>query len=90
MRFRSIKLATEKSKFWLSIWNIVDVCILCFIVASILFDWILAGSQTGAGLMIVRYSLQIYRVLVLAKMSKDLHDEQKYQGMVNLQSGMEV
>lgn len=90
VRFRSVKLATEKHDFWLNKWNIVDVCILCFIVTSILFDWILAGNKMGVGLMIMRYSLQIYRVFVLAKLSKDLHDQQKYQGMVDLKSGMDV
>lgn len=39
---------------------------------------------------VIRYVVQIYRVVALAKVSKDLHEERKYQGMVNLKIGTDA
>lgn len=55
--------------------------ILSFIITSITLEWVhqvdsfdsLENSEMGAGFMVMRYTLQIYRILILAKVSKELH-----------------
>lgn len=49
-----------------------------------------SNNTLGAIIMTIRYILQIYRVIFLLKVSKEIHDQQKYQGMINLKPGVNL
>ena len=88
---------SEKGKFWLNRWNIIDVFIFFAVIGSILVTCAYVdglhhstGNSFGAVMVAARYTLQIVRFGMLIKVSKEIHDQKKYQGMISLKPGLDL
>jgi hypothetical protein len=44
----------------------------------------------GAVIMAIRYIVQIYRLIVLVKTTKEIREMHKYQGMINIKVGASI
>lgn len=71
---------SEKTKFLTNKWNLIDIAIFIIVLISITIafthaDWVLHNKDNalGAAIMVTRYGIQIYRVLMLLLVSKEIH-----------------
>lgn len=71
---------SEKSKFLANKWNLIDIAIFAIVIISITIafthaDWMHHNKDNalGAAIMVTRYGIQIYRVLMLLLVSKEIH-----------------
>lgn len=46
-----------------------------------------ANTTMGAIIMAIRYFIQISRVIFLLKVTREIQEQQKYKGMINLKPG---
>lgn len=68
---------SERAKFHLNRWNIIDVLILIAVISSILTTClhdddklVNTGNTFGATMVTARYVVQIMRIVLLVKLSK--------------------
>lgn len=88
---------SEGKQFWANRWNVIDGVILCAVCGAIFMgsiddfgeEWQI-GNLFGASVVALRYSIQIFRLLRLIKVSKDIHEQKKYQGMISLKPGVDL
>lgn len=71
---------SEKTQFIKNNWNLIDIAIFVIVLISITIafthaDWMHHNKDNvlGASIMVTRYGIQIYRVLMLLLVSKEIH-----------------